>query len=162
MQLPPFQKFHSFPANANGGMDDEEQPIPNSQKLTASSTLHIEPENSRTPNLDSHFPPRLPPNVARDSPLSQIPPYSSSRDKRSEKEVRSIHHSPTATSDFDMKPQNSPPTLHSPSPQDNLPMQLEIPLFPNFHASLLMREEEWKREEPAIHHSTHSGNTSLS
>lgn len=35
-------------------------------------------------------------------------------------------------------------------------MQLEIPLFPNFHASLLMRDEEWKREERVIHHSTHS------
>ena len=54
-------------------MDDEEQPIPHSQKLTASSTLHFKPENSRTPNLVSHFPPRLPPNVARDSTLFSNP-----------------------------------------------------------------------------------------
>lgn len=94
-------------------MDDEEQPIPHSQKLTASSILHIEPENYRTSNLNSHFPPRLPPNVASDSTLSQIPPYSCSCDKRNEKEVRSIHHSLNGkTSDFDMKPQNSPPRLH--------------------------------------------------
>ena len=74
-------------------MDDEEQPIPHSQKLTASSIFHIEPENSRTSNLISHFPPRLPPNVASDSTLSQIPLCSCLCDKRSEKEVRSIHHS---------------------------------------------------------------------